>query len=172
MWNMKSSKTACASYEAKLADAANLAAERGEAPALTSELSAHVSGCAHCREALDAALLSRTLLRSNVEPVAAPGPFFVKRVMAVIRAEEDRLSRQRMVFWRPLEHLAARMALASAMVVMLLSLYVYAFAVPQTRPDDAAQNQPIELVPHQQVDPQPQTKDDVLMLLAEGGNGR
>jgi predicted anti-sigma-YlaC factor YlaD len=167
------SKTACSKYEARLADAANVAAERGGAPVLTAELSAHVSNCERCRAALDAIAPSRALLRSGVQRVAAPGPFFAARVMAAIRAEEERLATQRNVFWRPLEHLAARLAIVSAMVVMALSFYIYAYVKPVPRQqDDAAQIQSAELVPHQQIDPQPQTKDDVLMLITEDGNAR
>jgi negative regulator of sigma E activity len=172
MWKLEKSKTNCERYEAMLADAADQAVDRGEKLVLSADLAAHVSGCEHCREAADAVAVSRSLLRSGLEPAAAPGPYFAPRVMAAIRAEESRLTTERLVFWRPLEHLAARMAVVAATVVLLLSFYVYAVA-PRMSSEDTAQAQNYELVPHQQVDPQPQTKDEVLMSLAEvNNNGR
>lgn len=172
MWKSKSFEGGCEQIEARLEDAAELAVERGEGLALSADLAAHVSNCARCSEKLDAMALSRSLLRSGLEPAAQPGPYFIARVMAAIRAEEGRRSDESLVFWRPLEHLAARMAMAAAMVVMLLSFYAYAYVLPQSRVDEVSQNQPVELVPHQQADAQPQTKDEVLMSLVEGGNGR
>jgi negative regulator of sigma E activity len=164
MWNR--SKNQCEQYAAMLEDAPN--AERGEKPALGAELAAHVSNCEHCRESAGAFALSRSLLRSGLEPAAVPGPYFSSRVMAAIHAEENRRASQRVVFWSPLEHLAARMAVVAATIVLLLSFYVYAVA-PQISSEETAQAQSYELVPHQQVD-QPQTKDEVLMSLVEANN--
>jgi predicted anti-sigma-YlaC factor YlaD len=170
MWKFGSSKSSCEQYEAMMEDAADQAAERGEKVALSAGLAVHLSNCGHCREASEAVALSRSLLRSSLEPTAGPGPYFAPRVMAVIRAEENRLATQRLVFWHPLERLAGRMAVIAAAVVMALSFYVYVVVAPQMHSENTAQT--FELVPHQQVDPQPQTKDEVLMSLAEVNNGR
>jgi len=159
----------CEHYEARLEDAVGIAVERGEQIALGDDLAAHVSSCANCREALDAVTLSGSLLRSGLEPTAAPGPFFAKRVMAVIRAEEEHLAAQGSIFWRPVQHLAARMALVAAVLVMALTVYVYAAPGGVT---NAQSETAYELVPHQQLDPQPQSKDEVLMSLVERDNGR
>lgn len=172
MWKLGSTKRTCEQYEAMLEDAADQSAARGDGLALSAGLAAHISSCEHCREAADAVSLSRSLLHAGLEPTAAPGPYFAPRVIAAIRSEENRITTQRLVFWRPLEHLAARMAMVAAAVVLLLSFYVYAVVAPQRTRDDLAQTQTFELVPHQQVDPQPQTKDDVLLSLAEATNGR
>jgi hypothetical protein len=172
MWKFRSKKSNCEQYEAMLEDAADQSAVRGDSLALSAGLAAHISSCEHCREAADAVSLSRSLLHSGMEPTAGPGPYFTRRVMAAIRAEEGLIATQRLVFWRPLERLAGRMAVVAASVVLLLSFYIYAVVAPQRISEETAQTQSFELVPHQQLDPQPQTKDDVLLSLAEATNGR
>jgi len=166
-------ENSCEHYELRLENAAELAAERGEQIALTADLSAHVSNCARCSEALEAVSTSRSLLRAGFEPTGAPGPFFAKRVMAVIRAEEERQASQGSIFWSPLQHLAARIAMGAGVIVMLLSVYAYTSHVSSSGVDSAGQNATAyELVPHQQLDPQPQSKDEVLMSLVERTNAR
>nr|HEV7955394.1 hypothetical protein [Candidatus Acidoferrales bacterium] len=122
----KHNENSCENYELRLADAAELAAERGEQVALSTDLSAHVSSCARCSDALDAISVSRSLLLAGFEPTAAPSPFFAKRVMATIRSEEA----QRTLtspFWSPLQHLAARIAMGAGVAVMALTAYAYTF---------------------------------------------
>lgn len=172
MWNKKPSGTACENYEARLEEAVERCAERGENLALSADLASHVAGCERCSQAVDAASLSSALLRWGLEPAAGPGPGFAARVLAAIRAEEDRRTSQRMVFWVPLEHLAARMAMAAAMVVVALTVYVYAYVIPQSRAGVTAQTEAYELVPQPQLDPQPQSKDDILMSIMERNNAR
>jgi|SRR5882724_8934821 len=161
-------KNSCERFEMRLEDAA----ERGQQIALTEDLSSHVAGCANCREAFEAIELSQSLLRSGLEATAAPGPFFTKRVIAVIRAEEGRLAAQGSIFWSPLQHLAARMAMAAGVIVMVLTVYVYTFGQTGAGVTTAQNETSYELVPHQQLDPQPQSKDDVLMSLVERSNAR
>jgi hypothetical protein len=166
MWNMRKTKTACEPYEARLADAVERAAERGQELSLGAGLAAHVSSCAHCREGVGGVELSRALLRWGLEPTAAARPGFMTRVFAAIRTEEERRAAQKMTFWRPLEHLAGRVALAACAAVMVMSFYIYAFVAPRGSIQDVT-----ELV--QQPDTQqPQTPDDVLISLAEHGNVR
>lgn len=172
MGNTKLSRTACEQYEAKLEDAVELAAERGEGLSLSADLAAHVAVCVRCAEALDSVELSMALLHWGLQPTAAPGPWFSTRVLAAIRAEEDRHASQRILFWRPLEHLAARMAMTAAMIVMALTVYVYAYVVPRNNAGPVAQTETYELVPQPQVDPQPQSKDEVLMSILERTNAR
>jgi hypothetical protein len=165
----KHHENSCENYELRLEDAADLAAQRGEQIALSADLSAHVSSCAHCSAALEAVSASRSILHAGLEPTAAPGPFFTKRVMAVIRAEEDRLAAQGSTFWSPLQHLAARIATVAAVLVMGLTICAYTFS---TSVDSTVNTTAYELVPHQQLDPQPQSKDEVLMSLVERSNAR
>lgn len=168
----KQNENSCEIYELQLEDAAELAAERGEQIALSADLTAHVEGCAHCSEALGAISVSQSLLHAALEPTSAPGPFFAKRVMAVIRAEEVRLAAQGSTFWSPLQHLAARIALVAAVLVMALTIYAYTFSNSAALDSSSVNATAYELVPHQQLDPQPQSKDEVLMSLVERNNAR
>jgi hypothetical protein len=173
MSQLKKSKSECEHFAIQLEDAASLAAERGQALTLSADLAAHLADCAHCRAEVEAQSVASALLHGALDPTAAPGPFFASRVLAAIRSEEASFAAQRNIFWRPLEHLASRVALAAGLAVMLLSFYVYAFVVPQQGGSPGiVQAESYELVPHQQVDPQPQTKDDVLMSLVEHNNAR
>ena len=98
-----------------------------------------------------------------------PSFAFSTRVMATIRSEEA-LAVAGQHLWRPLEHLAAKVALVAATFVMLLSFYVYG-SVPRNGSAAVAQDQTYTLVP-QPEDQQPATKDDVLLYLAESRHGR
>lgn len=173
MWNKKSSGGACEIYEAKLEDAVERAAKGGEGLRLSADLAAHAAACVNCREALDSVALSTALLRWGLEPAEGPGPGFATRVLAAIRFEEDRRASQRRVFWLPLEHLAARMAMGASVAVMALTIYAYAYVVPRSnQPAVATQAEAYELVPQPQMDPQPQSKDDVLTSILERNHAR
>ncbi|MFZ0821248.1 MAG: hypothetical protein WAM91_14360 [Candidatus Acidiferrales bacterium] len=166
MWNTNKTNRACEPYEARLADAVDRAAEPGQELSLGADLAAHVSSCAHCREGVDAAELSRALLRWGLEPTAGAQPGFMTRVFAQIRAEEERRAAQKITFWGPLEHLAGRVALAACAAVMVMSFYIYAYVAPSGTSQDVT-----ELVQQPDIQ-QPQTPDEVLISLAERGNVR
>ena len=146
MSNNRKTDPACEQYESKLADAVERAAERGQE--------------------LSSAELSRALLRWGLEPTLGAPLGFMTRVFAAIRVEEERLTTQRISFWRPLEHLAGRVALAACAAVMVVSFYVYAYVAPHGQSQDVT-----ELVQQPDIQ-QPQTPDDVLMSLAERTNVR
>jgi hypothetical protein len=166
MWNKRKIDAACEPYEARLADAMEVAAERGQELSLGADLAVHVASCARCREGAESMELSRALLRWGLEPTAGATPGFMTRVFAAIRAEEERLATQRISFWRPLEHLAGRVALAACAAVMVVSFYVYAFVAPRGSSQDVT-----ELVQQPDIQ-QPQTPDEVLISLAERTNVR
>jgi hypothetical protein len=166
MWNTKKNNTECEPYEVRLADAVDGAAERGQDLSLGADLAAHLATCASCREGVEGAELSRALLRWGLEPTMGARPGFMARVFAAIRAEEEIQTAQKTSFWRPLEHLASRVALAACAAVMVMSFYIYAFVAPHATSQDVT-----ELV--QQPDSQqPQTPDEVLISLAERANVR
>ncbi len=48
-------------------------------------VNAHTAGCAECRLAFEAAMVSSRLLRERAEVAVEPSPFFQTRVMAAIR---------------------------------------------------------------------------------------
>jgi hypothetical protein len=168
MWNDLNlvKKTPCEPYEAKIADAVERAAERGQEISLSADLALHVSNCACCREGVEGAELSRALLRWGLEPSAGPRPGFMTRVFATIRAEEERRAAQKTTFWRPLEHLAGRVALGACAVVMVVSFYVISYVVPNGTGQDVT-----ELVQQPDIQ-QPQTPDEVLVSLVERNNVR
>jgi hypothetical protein len=157
----------CGDLAARLESALELA-EGGARATLAPDLEQHLQTCAACSEAFEVAALGRSLLQSAIEP-AVPSYAFSTRVLATIRSEEAQAA-QGSIFWRPLEHLAAKVALVAATVVMLLSFYVYGF-VPRGGSGSVAQDQGFTLVPQPEIQ-QPATKDDVLLFLAEGGHGR
>lgn len=157
---------ACSPFAAQLETALESAGT--ERPVLGAELDAHLTDCADCRAAFEDAVMARELLQSSLAP-AVPAFGFSTRVLATIRAEEASVA-QGSIFWRPLEHLAAKVALVAATVVLLLSFYVYGF-VPRNPTDAVATDQNFTLVP-QPENQQPATADDVLMYLAESGHAR
>jgi hypothetical protein len=166
MWNARKTKSACEPFETRLADAVDQAVESGQQLSLGADLAAHVASCSQCREGVDAADLSRALLRWGLEPTPGAQPGFMTRVFAQIRAEEERRAAQKISFWAPLEHLAGRVALAACAAVMVMSFYIYAYVEPSVSTQEVT-----ELV--QQPDTQqPQTPDEVLISLAERGNVR
>ena len=152
---------ACEEYAARLEDLL----ESGEAqPA--AELAAHLGRCAACREAFEVARLSQALLRGGLEPAPQPGGAFATRVIARIREEEG--SGQQ--FWRPLERLASRLALAAAMALLVLTVYLFEFAPPRNRGPVVTQAEATEGFP--QPAEQPTSKDEILLTLAESNHGR
>ena len=129
-------------------------------------LSAHLMSCADCREAWQDALVSRRLMRTAVTSAVQPSGAFVTRVMSSIREAQDR---ERLSIWRPLELLASRFALAAAALLLVLSLYLAAFA--PTHPLFANRTQ-AEIGPSMPEPPaQPANQDETLMSLAEAPNG-
>jgi hypothetical protein len=166
MRNINEKNSACEQYEARLADAVEFAAERGQELSLGADLAAHVAVCPDCRAGVESVDLGRALLRWGLEPTAAAPMGFMTRVFAQIRAEEERRAAQKITFWGPLEHLAGRVALAACAAVMVMSFYIYAYVAPGGTTQEVT-----ELV--QQPDTQqPQTPDEVLISLAERGNVR
>jgi predicted anti-sigma-YlaC factor YlaD len=163
MWNVKAN---CQDYAARLETA--LQAASSERPMLAPDLQQHLASCQSCRGAFEDAAWSRALLQSTLAPAAAPFGFST-RVLQAIRAEQNRRAAQGNIFWRPLEHLAAKVALAAATMVMLMSLYVYGFTPRSGSP--TGQDQAYTLVP-QPENQQPATPDEVLMYLAENAHGR
>jgi hypothetical protein len=157
----------CNDFAARLESALE-SAEGSARPPLAPDLEQHLRNCESCSVAFEDATLGRSLLQSALAP-AVPSYAFSTRVLATIRSEEA-LAAQGSIFWRPLEHLAAKVALVAATCVMLLSFYVYGF-MPRNGSGSVAQDHTYTLVP-QPENQQPATKDDVLLYLAESGHGR
>ncbi len=160
---------ACRHYDAAWEDYLDLSSASSGAlvndPSLARELEEHLNRCVACREAFEAARLSRDLLRGALEPAPEPAQAFAKRVLAGIR-EQESAGQQ---LWRPLEVLASRLALTAATLLLLLAGYVYILS-PQDRSLARPRNQVTDGFP-QPVN-QPSNQDEILISLAEREHGR
>ncbi len=158
----QSKQTACKQYEAEWEGYLDRAQA---APAEADVLAAHLESCAACRQAVENARLAGSLIRESLESTPEPSGAFATRVMANIRAEEER----RQQFWRPLESLAARVALTAATLLLASGFYLSQFAPQSNRADRKAQSDgEASLVPGSQ----PTNKDEVLLTLAGNNHGR
>jgi len=149
--------SACARYEALLEDYLQGALSGTAA----KEVEAHLERCVACREALEAARLGSQLVRESIAPAAEPGGAFATRVLARIREAEG----QQVQFWRPLEVLASRMAVTAAVLLLVLSAYLFEF---RPRTTQSAQTAISESFP--ELGGQP-PQDEILPALAGNGNG-
>jgi len=154
-------RTACREYEARLESYL----EKADDGAADPEVTAHVERCPACRVALEDARLARALLREGLDPAAEPSRAFATRVLASIRAEETK----RQQFWRPLEVLASRLTLVAAMVLLVLTFFSLKFA-PVRHP--AAGTPQVEAGEGFPALGGQASQDEVLLTLAENGNGR
>ena len=156
-------QVACRRYEAEWEGYLDRS-ERAASTQADAALAAHLKSCAACRQKLKDAVLAGQLLRESLEPAAEPGGAFAARVMALIR--EEGLRQQ---FWRPLEILAARMALVAATVLVVLGFYLFELAPAANRAQANLQGDgEASLAPASQ----PTSKDEILLTLAGSGHGR
>jgi anti-sigma factor RsiW len=163
---IQSSNNACLKYEALLEDyldgQLNASDLRG--------IRAHLVECAGCRDALEIAQESVSLLRL-AEPVHKPGPQFSRLVMARIRADEAAQTEERASFWRPFAVLAWRFAATAAVALILLLTYdVVGNSNPKSGVAGVNQAEtPGIFTPEPAV--LPATRDDTLMMVAETSYG-
>ena len=137
---------------------------------LDSELQAHLQRCTGCREALDAARFAGALLREHLEPAGTPPAAFAARVIARIRVEDAEQQSALTAFWRPMEQLASRLALAAAVAILVLTAYIFGGGGPQYFAQAPGQPELTESFPA--LTGQPSGADEVLTTLTEPSNGR
>jgi hypothetical protein len=150
----------CPEYQAGLEDAV-----RDGAPCIEpgSPLQRHLEICVDCKQALSDAVTASKLM-AHARPLKEPSAAFVTRVMASVREA----SQAAPTIWRPLELLASRVALAAAVILLALSVYLREFAPAR---DAAAINAGGEIGAGLPEPPaQPADADEVLMSLADAGN--
>jgi hypothetical protein len=100
-----------------------------------TELRAHANACGDCRAAADDLVTLRELLR-DLEPVPVAGPYFAKRVMANIAAQ-DSTERSRIVaIWLAVPRFASRLAWVSAIAFVCACGWLY--ERPATPPPQSA----------------------------------
>ena len=165
MFDWTRSGKACRKYRLQLEDRVS-----GEASPPRAELEKHLRQCAHCREALESAVLGAELVRGAATLTVEPSERFVARVMAAIRDQEKSLPAAPDTIWRPLEALASRFAFVAAMVLLALSVYLAGFTPPRST---AVVNSQTEIGAGMPEPPaQPGNADEVLMSLAERADDR
>lgn len=162
MFSRTDARFGCPEYQADLEDVlrdAGVSVEPG------SRLEVHLRTCAGCRQALDDALIASMLMQRARYPEPLVSPAFVTRVMASIREATQAAPS---TIWRPLELLASRMALAAAIVLLALSVYLREMT-PAGVP--ATVNAPTEVGAFLPEPPaQPANADEVLMSLADSSD--
>jgi hypothetical protein len=177
--------TGCPEYSARLEERLESTRESvpDSAPSLPADvkLDAHLLECARCRAALDDAGFAGQLIHdasaSEAPSVDTNLDMFARRVMAAIRDESWRRNAIGGI-WRPLELLASRFALAAAVVLLALSVYLAEFAPPFHMPSTSAQTEASQAdgteaeigagLPEPPA--QPSSQDEVLTSLAEKTN--
>jgi predicted anti-sigma-YlaC factor YlaD len=161
MFSRTDSQFGCPEYQASLEDAVRQGAARVEP---NSALEKHLADCADCRQALSEAVVASKLMR-HAAPVNTQSPAFVTRVMATVREATQSAPSG---IWRPLELLASRVAVAAAVVLLLLSVYLREFAPAR---GTMAINTNTEIGADMPEPPAaPATADEVLISLADRGN--
>jgi anti-sigma factor RsiW len=132
----------------------------------------HLARCAACREAVEDSRSAGSLLRAGVSPVQLPDRGFPLCVTAAIRAAEDSRLAAARLFWAPLEHFAARMALVAGLASALLGALVIhdSISIPAAAGDfpDVAAARDFSL----ESPSVPPDRDSVLRTITEGGYGK
>lgn len=148
---------ACGIRESLLADYVEGLLQQSE----RLKLEAHLSSCAGCREAVDAASEAGPLLRAVYEPADLPGYAFWTRLGAELRGAEREHG-----FWAGLERLAWRFSFGATVAVLALVLYLFGNVTP-VEPVTAEAADVREIFPA----PLSQQQDPAELLLTMGGNG-
>ena len=86
---------------------------------LPQEAREHAATCANCEQALEDLAETREALAGMAESLPEPGPWFVGRVMAKIRAQERELEEQANGVWISVMRLAPRLAAFAAVLLVL-----------------------------------------------------
>lgn len=151
--------SACPAFEDRLEDLLDARLDGSAA----AEVESHARSCARCATALADARAGARWMGVYRAAQPAPGPFFVSRVMAVIRGE-----RKREEEWQPVEVAAWRLCWIATALALLLTVFMLRLqmAAP-TLPVQQNQVQALVNVPV----PQP-ANDDSILLVASDDNAR
>jgi predicted anti-sigma-YlaC factor YlaD len=131
---------------------------------LAGRVTEHLRDCGSCQEAFQLAAASSLLLRVKREPREPSDPWFVRRTMQAIRAEEERQAEVKS-FWKPMVVLAWRFAMSAGLAVIVLLAYgrVAHVATPS---DVAARSAQVRDLFQDPTRP-PSDQDEVLLMVAE-----
>jgi predicted anti-sigma-YlaC factor YlaD len=159
MFSRNKTQFGCPEYQASLEDILRDGAA-GIEPG--SRLESHLQGCVACRQALNDGLTASKLMRHARYAESELSPVFVTRVMAAIREATQAAPN---AIWRPLELLASRIALAAAVVLLALSVYLRESTPPRGTAAINAGTEVGAVLPEPPA--QPADADEVLMSLAD-----
>jgi hypothetical protein len=102
----------------------------------------HAASCASCQAALEDFAEARRVLRTRREESPQPGPFFMKRVMAAINAQEAEIEEEKNGFWISIRRIAPRLAAFAAVLLVLCGTWAFEVrraehgSAPVVRPAD------------------------------------
>jgi hypothetical protein len=122
----------------------------------------HIAACASCREAAHDVFATREIFKGVASYTDAAKPWFAARVMAAIAARERELAEAAST-WLAVPKLASRLAMASGVLLLVASTWLYERPLPtpsQQASALAAQESLFEALP-------PANQDDVLVNVQE-----
>jgi hypothetical protein len=131
--------------------------------ALSVEARQHLSQCAECEAALQDFALARRELQRMQSTLDEPGPWFTRRVMNAIAAQEAEIEETQNGFWTSVRRLAPRIVAFATLLLMLGGTWMF----EQRR---AAQTHGEELLPAEglfELTPVPAANDDVIATYYE-----
>jgi len=126
-------------------------------------LRAHLANCRECRVELEESLAVRQLLRRHVAPAEDPGAFFAARVMRAIAQQEATSRANSANPWSAVLALAERVALVSALVLVLATTWLY-----ETRTAEVERHRAVESI-GASLDPAPPAANDEEVLTSLAG---
>jgi hypothetical protein len=169
MWNLlKKSKEECRKLRDLLEESAAVLPEAVSIEELSAAWPAaqrnHIAACASCREAAQVLFSTREIFRGVANPAEMARPWFAARVMAAIAAHERELAEAAST-WLAVPKFASRLAMASGVLLLVASTWLYERPLPTPSPSQqasalAAQESLFEAVPAA-------NQDDVLVNVQE-----
>ena len=126
-------------------------------------LRGHLEICRECRVELEESLAVRQLLRRRAAPAEDPGTFFAGRVMRTIAQQEAARRAISANPWAAVLALAERVALVSALVLVLATTWLY-----ETRAADVERRSAVESM-GASLDPAPPPADEGEVLTSLAG---
>jgi hypothetical protein len=168
MWNLlKKSNEECRKLRDLLEESAAVLPEAVSIEKLSATWPAaqrnHIADCASCREAAQDVFATRKILKDVASYSDVARPWFAARVMAAIAARERELAEAAST-WLAVPKLASRLAMASGVLLLVASTWLYERRLPTPTPSQqastlAAQESLFEAPPANQ--------DDVLVNVQE-----
>ena len=126
-------------------------------------LRGHLEVCRECRAELEEALAVRRLVRGHAAPAKDPGAFFAARVMGSIAQQEATKRANSANPWYAVLALAERVALVSAVALLLATTWLYETRAAALERRSAAESIGASL------DPAPQAASDEEVLASLAG---